>query len=70
MKGNIAQTNLPESTLLRKHYKSTLQPRTAFSYKTPTQERVAGNATSIPRPSEEETIQVRRIRDGIKKLKS
>ena len=32
------------------HYKSILQPRTAFSYKE--QERVAGNATWIPRPIE------------------
>ena len=29
-----------------------LQPRTAFGYKTPEQERVYGNATSIPRLSE------------------
>ena len=28
-----------------------LQPRTAFTYKTPTKKRVAGNVTSIPRPS-------------------
>ena len=34
------------------NYKSTLQRRTAFSYKTPAQERVVGNATWIPRPSE------------------
>ena len=33
-------------------YKLTLQPRTAFIDKTPAQERVTINATSIPRPSE------------------
>ena len=34
------------------HYKSTLQPRTAFSYKAPAHdERVASSATLIPRPS-------------------
>ena len=65
MKGNIAQRNwLYDAHVLKtggsmtsylfyyatQHKKSTQQPRTAFSYKTPAQERFAGNATSTPRP--------------------